>query len=62
MVKLGAASNPLFQVKSTGVQLVIGALFGKELFVAAALNYPSVVKHHDDVGVHDAPPLLCPCE
>ena len=21
--------------------------------MAAALNYPSVVKHHDDVGVHD---------
>ena len=53
MVKMGAASNPLFQIKSTGVQLVIGALFGNQFFMAAAFNDASVVKYHNYIGVLD---------
>ena len=53
MVKMGIASNPLFQIKSTGVQLVIGALFGNQFFMAAAFNDASVVKYHNYIGVLD---------
>ncbi len=41
----------LFQFKSTGVELVIGALLGDELLVGAPLNDPALVKHHDAVGI-----------
>ena len=41
----------LFQFKRSGVELVVGALFLEQLFVAAAFNDASVVKDHYYVGV-----------
>ena len=43
----------LFQLKRSGVELVVGALFLEQLFVAAAFNDASVVKYHNYIGVLD---------
>lgn len=43
----------LLQLKRAGIELVIRALLGDEAVVAAALNDAAMVKHHDDIGVHD---------
>ena len=60
-------SSRSFQLKGAGVELIIGALFGHQLFVAAALDDASVIQHHNNirvlygrqtVGDHkDCPPL-----
>ena len=47
-----SASSSL-QLKGAGVELVVGALPGDELVVAASLYNTSMVKDHDDVGVLD---------
>ena len=40
-----------FKLECPGIELIIGALFREKLFVVAALDDPSVVEDHDDVGV-----------
>ena len=39
----------LFKLKCSGVELIILALFGYQLIVASALDYPSVLKDHDNI-------------
>ena len=41
----------LFQLKCSGIELIVGAFFGYQLIVAAALDYAAVVKDHYDIGV-----------
>ena len=43
----------LFQLKCAGVELVVGALLGDQVFVGAPLDDPSVIQHHDAVGIAD---------
>ena len=43
----------LFQLECAGVELIVGAPFGDELFVASALDDAAVVEDHDNVGVLD---------
>ena len=41
----------LFKFKGAGVKLIIYALFGYELFMVSAFDYPAMIKHHDNIGV-----------
>ena len=44
---------PLLQLKSAGVELVIGALLVNQLLVAAGFDDASVIQYDDFVGVAD---------
>ncbi len=56
---LAEAFSLSFKLKGTGVESVIGALFRKQLFVAASLDYASVIHDHDDVGIHYGAEPVC---
>ena len=43
----------LFQFECAGVELIVGALFGDQFVVVAALDNVAVIQNHDAVGVHD---------
>ena len=45
---------PLFQLKRAGVELIVFAAFGDQLFVATALDDDAMVKHHNDVRIADS--------
>ena len=44
----------LFQFERTGVELIIGALLGEQLFVVAAFDDVSMIQYHDDIAVADS--------
>lgn len=39
----------LLQLKSSCIQLIIGAFLGNQFIVVSSFDYTSVVKHHDNV-------------
>lgn len=41
------------QLKRAGIEAIVCALFGDELFMVAALDYSAVVEHHYDIRVLD---------
>lgn len=45
------ARRTSLQLEGTGVQLIVLSALCDEFLVAAALDNPSVVKHHDCIGV-----------
>ncbi len=49
MLRTGTVFEYLFKLKCTCVQLVVMSLLGNQLLMAATLNDPAVVKHHDHI-------------
>ena len=43
----------LFEFKCPCIELIVGAFLRNKLLVISALDYSTVVKNHDHVGVHN---------
>ena len=47
------SASVLFEFQPACIKLIVLSVLSDKLFVVSALDYPSVLKHHDHVGIAD---------